>query len=68
MKISRKSSLTGKTHEMDLDVTQKEWRLYLNGMSIEESMPRLTAYEASFVASGITEDEWKEVMKDVVAF
>lgn len=64
MRINKTSSLTGKAHELEINVTPKQWRLYKNGMSIEESMPHLTPSEAAYIASGITEEEWKDAMKN----
>ena len=62
MKITRVSSISGKEHTMDLDVTKKQIVDYFvaweKGQYIKDVFPNLNMYEREFIISGITKDEW----------
>ncbi len=62
MVITRQSMLTGKMHTMDLPITEsqlQQWRQ----TDIQEAMPHLTSDEREFLLSGITKDEWDELLE-----
>ncbi len=65
MKILRTSPLSGKTHTMDLPVTQEDidrcWGLSPNGTEhIQNVFPELSADQREFLKTGITPEEWEE--------
>lgn len=59
--VERRSSLTGKLHIMELDVTEEEIHNYNEGMLIQQAFPRLSAAEREFLKTGITPEEWHQV-------
>jgi len=60
MKITRQSPISGETNEINVDVTDEQIFVYLNGSKpIQEAFPNLTASEREFIKTGITEEEWK---------
>ena len=60
MIITKRSLLTGKTHEMDLPITAEQLKVWQDGMLIQNAMPHLTPIQREFLISGSTEEEWKE--------
>ena len=64
MKITRKSILDGKERTLDLNITEDQYRMWEEGMVIQQAMPNLTPAEREFVLTGISEDEWDELFKD----
>tara|TARA_R110002126_G_scaffold103209_1_gene236131 strand:+ start:106 stop:300 length:195 start_codon:yes stop_codon:yes gene_type:complete len=61
MLVNKKSLFSGKLHEMEIDVTNKEIALWMEGSLIQDVMPNLTANEREFLMTGITPAEWDEV-------
>jgi len=59
MLIKRQSILSGKVHEMDVNVTEDQFNLWQSGVLIQNAMPHLSADEREFMISGITVEEWK---------
>ena len=62
MYITRKSTLTGNTHTMNLDITNEQIETYANGALIQNAFPNLTAEEREFFKTGITPDEWHMIV------
>lgn len=65
MLITKTSILTGKTHTIDLPVTQEQldrWRH--DRVLIQHAMPELTAAEREFILYGITPEEWAKEFCD----
>ena len=58
MEITRKSSATGKTHTLDLPITDAQIAKYHNGASVQDAFPHLTADQREFIISGATAEEW----------
>lgn len=61
MEITKVSTLTGKTHTMDIPVTQEQldaWRT--GGELIQNALPELTLDQREFLISGLTPEEWKD--------
>ena len=54
MKITKKSTLTGKVHTMDLNVTQEQLDRWQRGTLIQTAIPQLRPDEREFLISGIT--------------
>ena len=60
MKITRTSYLTGRTHVMDIPVSQEQVDLWEQGVLIQDAMPNLTPHQREFMISGATQEEWEE--------
>ena len=60
MLIAKTSSLTSRTHEMEIDVSDKQIALWMEGALIQDVMPNLTPDEREFIMTGITAAEWDE--------
>lgn len=60
MRVIRRSNITGKTHEMELPVTNEQINAYEAGALLQDAFPNLAAPEREFIKSGITPDEWQE--------
>ena len=60
MKITRTSTLTGKEHTRDIDVTEAQLALWKNGTLTQEAMPGLSVDDREFLKTGITPEEWTE--------
>lgn len=63
MKITRKSRATGKTHTLDLPITDAQIAKYHNGASVQDAFPHLTADQREFIISGTTAEEWDNLFK-----
>lgn len=61
MIVRRRSSLSGKMHEMDLPITQDQITNYVSGAFVQDAFPQLNAGEREFIVTGITPEEWAEV-------
>ena len=61
MLIAKTSSLTSRTHEMEIDVSDKQIALWMEGGLIQEVMPNLSPDEREFLMTGITPAEWNEM-------
>lgn len=64
MLVTRKSIITGKTHELDLPITPAQALAYEKGALVQDAFPHLTDAEREFFISGITEEEWNATFKD----
>tara|TARA_Y100000034_G_scaffold83642_1_gene100127 strand:- start:445 stop:651 length:207 start_codon:yes stop_codon:yes gene_type:complete len=62
MKITKKSMFTGKTHTMDLPVTQAQFDAWIGGEMVQDAFPNLDADEREFIKTGCTPEEWLELM------
>lgn len=59
MHITMTSSLTGKSHTMDLPVTPNQISRYEKGEGlIQQIFPNLSPAEREFLKTGITPEEW----------
>ena len=61
MLIGRGSILTGSTSEMEIDVTEKQITLWMEGELIQNVMPNLTPTEREFLISGMSIAEQEAV-------
>jgi hypothetical protein len=61
MIVTKKSMLSGKSHEMEIDVINKEIAAWMEDAPIQDVMPNLTASEREFLMTGITPAEWGEM-------
>jgi hypothetical protein len=61
MIIERKSPISGKINQMELDITDEQLAQYQAGKSlIQDVFPNLTPDEREFIKTGITPDEWEQ--------
>ena len=60
MLIAKTSSLTSRTHEMEIDVSDKQIALWMEGALIQDVMPNLSPDEREFIMTGITPADWDE--------
>ena len=58
MRITRKSMVTGKTHTLDLPVTEEQLAAYEAGAQLQVAFPDLPAPQREFIKTGITPEEW----------
>ena len=62
MKITRLSQLTGKTHTLDINVTESELirieNRRITGELIQRIVPNLSMPDREFLMTGITNEEW----------
>lgn len=66
MKVYRRSFLTGKSHTLDLPITEKQLEAYENGYGlIQDIFPDLTPEQREFIRSGITEEECNQQGKEL---
>ena len=61
MIITRTSPMTGKVHNMDIDVSEDQLEKWKSGALIQMVMPNLSPSEREFIMTGITDFEWKEL-------
>ena len=63
MIVERKSIITGKMHEMEINVTVQQLFDFMNGRSglAQEAFPDLSIDEREFIISGIHPTEWNEL-------
>ena len=66
MYISKHSMLTGDEHTMDLNVTPRQIKAWQEGTLIQNAMPNLTSVQREFIMTGITKDEWDNLMEEDV--
>jgi len=62
MKIKRVSPITGKINIMDLDVLTEQIVRWKKGELIQDVFPELTADEREFIMTGITPEDWNEMV------
>jgi hypothetical protein len=61
MLVGKKSQLSGKSHEMEIDVSEKQITLWMEGELIQNVMPNLTPTEREFLISGMSIAEQEAV-------
>jgi 7,8-dihydro-6-hydroxymethylpterin-pyrophosphokinase len=66
MKITKVSILSKIERSIDLDVTAEQINAWRSGMLIQEAMPHLNEHEREFIMTGITKDEWDNLMEEDV--
>lgn len=65
MLVKRKSLITGKHHERELDVDPEVLARWEKGEGYVQTMfPHLSAEDREYLVSGCTPEEWDEHMKD----
>jgi len=65
MLIEMTSQLTGKIHQMEIDITEEHLhRIYFrreSGELIQDIVPHLCKEHREFLMTGITQEEWEEM-------
>ena len=64
MQITRKSTVSGVTRTIELDVTQDQLDKYEAGALLQNAFPGLSPSEREFIKSGITNEEWQALFGD----
>lgn len=63
MLITRTSAISGKTRTLDLPCTQADYdRWAVGGSLIQDAMPYLTMDQREFIKTGITSEEWDQLI------
>ena len=62
MQIKRISPFTGKLNIMNLDVSLEQMIRWDRGELIQDVFPNLTADEREFIKTGITPEDWNEMV------
>ncbi len=62
MNITRVSMLTGVERTLDIPVTFDQLYNWSGGMLIQDAIPNISSDEREFIMTGITSDEWEDVM------
>ncbi len=62
MRVTRKSELSGRTHTLELPVTEEQLQRYERREDLLQNIFRdLSPTEREFIKSGITDEEWRGV-------
>ena len=61
MIIGRKSMISGIKTEMNIDVTEKQLALWIEGALIQDVMPHLTPTEREFIKTGMSPMEQADI-------
>ena len=64
MKITRKSILSGTIRTLDIYVTEEQMEAWRSGELIQKAMPHLSDDDREFIMTGITPDEWDNMMEE----
>ena len=65
MLITKKSLVTGNITTKDIDVSVQQLDAWKNGMLIQDAMPQVSAPDREFIKSGITNEEWNNLFKEI---
>lgn len=61
MIVSKVSVFTGKTNQMELNITNEQIKRFLEGEKVQNAFPHLNADQREFLLNGTTPEEWEEV-------
>jgi len=65
MLITKKSLVTGNTTTKDIKISIHQLNAWKNGMLIQDAMPQVSAPDREFIKSGITNEEWNNLFKEI---
>lgn len=67
MKITKVSDATGIVHTREIDISEWGYARYKRGELgyVQEAFPHLSANDREFLLTGITPEEWDELMGDL---
>ena len=60
--FTRKSPHSGRINTMTLPVTKAQYNAWQDGSLIQNAMPHLTADEREFILTGLTAQDWEDMM------
>lgn len=58
MQVTKRSSITGKEHTLEIDITQEQWNRWKAGELIQDVCPHLSVDDREYLISGATKEEW----------
>ena len=58
MQVTKQSSISGKTHTLEIDITPEQWKRWKGGELLQNVCPHLDADDREFLISGATKEEW----------
>ncbi len=58
MIVVRRSPVTGKMNQLDIDITFEQYESWANGALIQDAMPNITPDEREFIITGCTPDDF----------
>jgi hypothetical protein len=61
MLITKCSTLTGKIHQCEINVTEEQLTAWQSGMLIQVAMPQVSSDDREFIITGSTSEEWDEI-------
>ena len=69
MKITKKSSLSGVEHTLDIDITEEQFQRvemrFFTQELIQNILPNVSLGEREFLMTGITQEEWDETFNEI---
>lgn len=69
MKITKKSSLSGVEHTLDIDITEEQFQRvemrFFTKEKIQDILPNVSLGEREFLMTGITQEEWDETFNEI---
>ena len=57
--------VTGNITTKDIDVSVQQLDAWQNGMLIQDAMPQVSAPDREFIKTGITNEEWNNLFKEI---
>ena len=61
MLVGKRSMMSGTLNEMNIEVSEKQITLWMEGELIQNVMPNLTPVEREFLISGMSEAEQEKI-------
>ena len=61
MIVTKKSILTGKVRQREIDISSAQLKEWEEGALIQNVMPDISVNDREFLISGITQQEWNEI-------
>lgn len=58
MQVTRKSALSGKTHSLEINITQEQYNRWKAGELLQNVCPNLSVDDREYLISGSTKEEW----------
>jgi len=60
MQVTKQSVLTGKTHTLEIDISEAQHKRWKGGEMIQDVCPHLSADDREYLISGATAEEWTQ--------
>lgn len=58
MQVTKRSSISGKEHTLEIDITPEQWKRWKGGELLQNVCPHLSADDREYLISGATKEEW----------